>query len=97
MPDIPSLIMQENSQPGYISLKEGAKYSGCYSPGYLSLRARQGKLKAVKIASNWVTTKEWLDEYLIKVENYKKQTADGNKEKKTCLGTCNSYFSSYRI
>jgi len=49
--------MQENSQPNYISLKEVAKYSGCYPQKYLSLRARQGKLKAVKLARNWVTKK----------------------------------------
>jgi len=74
--------MQENSQPNYISLKEAAKYSGCYSQDYLSLRARQGKLKAVKIARNWVTKKEWIDEYLERMENYKKREA-GKKEKET--------------
>lgn len=47
----------------YISLKEATKYCP-YSPDYLKLRARQGKLKAIKIARNWVTTKEWLEEYL---------------------------------
>ena len=28
------------------------------------MRARQGKLRAVKLGRNWVTTKEWLSEYL---------------------------------
>ncbi|MEK9153146.1 MAG: hypothetical protein AAB723_00930, partial [Patescibacteria group bacterium] len=37
-------------------------YSG-YSQEYLSLRARQGKLKAVKIGRNWLMAKEWIDEY----------------------------------
>jgi len=48
----------------YISLKEASE-SCDYSQEYLSLRARQGKLKAVKFGRNWVTTKEWLEEYLI--------------------------------
>jgi hypothetical protein len=50
--------MSEN----YISLKEAAKYC-LYSSDYLKLRARQGKLKAVKMGRNWFTTKEWLETY----------------------------------
>jgi len=53
----------------YISLQEAAKHYE-YSQEYLSLRARQGKLKAVKFGRNWVTKKEWLKEYLEKVEEY---------------------------
>ena len=52
----------------YISLKEAAKTSS-YSQEYLSLRARQGKLRAIKIGRNWTTTQEWLDEYIAKVED----------------------------
>ncbi|MBU1177260.1 NYN domain-containing protein, partial [Patescibacteria group bacterium] len=50
----------------YISLKDASKLCS-YSQDYLSLRARQGKLKAVKIGRNWMTTKEWVDKYIIKV------------------------------
>jgi len=46
----------------YISLKEASKHCE-YSQEYLSLRARQGKLKAVKLGRNWSTTKKWLQEY----------------------------------
>ncbi len=46
----------------YISLKEAAKYCP-YSQDYLKLRARQGKLKAVKMGRNWFTTREWLEMY----------------------------------
>jgi len=46
----------------YISLKEAAKYCP-YSSDYLKLRARQGKLRAVKMGRNWFTTKEWLKIY----------------------------------
>jgi len=53
----------------YISLREATKYCG-YSQEYLSLRARYGKLKAMKFGRNWVTKKEWLDEYLKKTEEY---------------------------
>ncbi|MCD6500943.1 hypothetical protein J7K42_02980, partial [bacterium] len=66
---------------GYISLREAAKYSGRYSQEYLSLRARQGKLKAVKFGRNWVTRKEWVDEYIKQVNDYK------NKYKNNCHQT----------
>jgi len=45
----------------YISLQEVTKFCN-YSQEYLALRARQGKLKAIKIGRNWVTKKEWLEE-----------------------------------
>jgi hypothetical protein len=47
----------------YISLQEATKYCD-YSQEYLSLRARQGKLKAIKIGRNWATREEWVKEYL---------------------------------
>jgi len=46
----------------YISLKEAVKYCS-YSQEYLSLRARQGKLRAIKIGRNWVTKKNWVKKY----------------------------------
>ncbi|MCK4473933.1 hypothetical protein KAU40_01580 [Candidatus Parcubacteria bacterium] len=49
----------------YISLQEATEYCD-YSQEYLSLRARQGKLKSVKFGRNWVTKKEWLEEYINK-------------------------------
>ena len=55
----------------YISLKEAAQYSRVYSQDYLSLRARQGKLQAVKMGRNWVTKKEWIDQYLNEVNEFK--------------------------
>lgn len=53
----------------YISLAEATKYCP-HSQEYLSLRARQRKLKAIKIGRNWITKKEWLAEYLNNVEVY---------------------------
>ena len=56
-------------ESSYLSLQEATKYCG-YSQEYLSLRARQGRLKAIKFGRNWVTRKEWLKEYLEKVGEY---------------------------
>ena len=46
-----------------VSLKEIADFSP-YSQEYLSLRARQGKLDAVKIENMWYSSKQALKEYL---------------------------------
>jgi len=46
------------------------------------LRARQGKLKAIKFGRNWVTKKEWVEEYLAKVEEYN-NNFKAKKEKRT--------------
>jgi hypothetical protein len=46
-----------------ISLKDLAKQSP-YSQEYLSLRARQGKLDAVKIENVWYSSKRAINEYL---------------------------------
>lgn len=67
----------------YISLSDASVYSGCYSQEYLSLRARQGKLKATKFGRNWVTTKEWLNEYLEGVNNYKNSKKKDGKGRVT--------------
>jgi len=56
-------IESEVEEIEYVSLQEAAKKTP-YSQEYLSLRARQGKLKAVKQGRNWVTTKEWVSRYL---------------------------------
>lgn len=55
--------MNSTDTIGYMSLSEAAD-SCRYSQEYLSLRARQGKLQAVKVGRNWVTTRAWLAEYL---------------------------------
>ncbi len=61
--------MEEQNSNTYITLQEAVKYCS-YSQEYLSLRARQGKLKALKFGRNWITKKEWLEEYLKKAEEY---------------------------
>ncbi|MDO8655369.1 MAG: hypothetical protein Q7R48_03045, partial [bacterium] len=66
-----------HTEPQYISLQEASSLSG-YSQEYLSLRARQRKLRAHKSKKSWVTTKEWLHEYIAQVEQWKseKQSKD---------------------
>jgi hypothetical protein len=58
-----------SEEPNYISLQEATKYCD-YSQEYLALRARQGKLKSLKLGKNWVTTKEWLGEYIKGVRGF---------------------------
>ncbi len=62
--------MDKENELVYTSLQEATKYCP-YSQEYLALRARQGKLRALKFGRNWVTRKEWLEEYLGQVEEYK--------------------------
>ena len=50
----------------YLSLADAARMSP-YTQEYLSLRARQGKLQALKLGRNWVTTEDWLNNYLEQV------------------------------
>ena len=65
-------------QTEFISLQEAANYCKIYSQEYLSLRARQGKLQAIKMGRNWVTTKQWVDEYLAQVNDYNNNRTNGN-------------------
>lgn len=67
--------------PNYISLQTATKFCD-YTQEYLSLRARQGKLKAVKFGRNWVTKEEWLKEYLGKVNEYENHINNGARAEK---------------
>jgi len=55
--------------PQYISLKEAEQYCP-YSADYLKLRARKGKLKALKFGRRWVTKEGWVKEYAKEMEGY---------------------------
>jgi hypothetical protein len=68
-------VEKENSEK-YLSLAEAAANSS-YSQEYLSLRARQGKLKAVKLGGTWFTTSEWLSEYTSGGESVTKPVSSG--------------------
>jgi len=66
-----------DSDRQYISLQEATKYCS-YTQEYLSLRARQGKMKAMKIGRNWVTREEWVKEYAREAEAYAKHIREKN-------------------
>lgn len=72
--------MENEKNHNYISLREAAEYTG-YSQEYLNLRIRQKKLKGIKIGRNWATTKEWMNEYVERVNNYKNQRAESKAKK----------------
>lgn len=74
--------MSIGSENDFISLQEATKYCE-YAQEYLSLRARQKKLGAVKLGRNWFTTIEWLQEYVDKAEGYKKKIQKKQKEEFT--------------
>lgn len=71
--------MIEEKESEFISLQEATKYCH-YSQEYLSLRARQGKLKAIKFGRNWVIKKEWLTEYLEKIKENNEKINRTHKE-----------------
>lgn len=62
-----SVLPNSGEKQGLIPLKEAAKYCD-YSQEYLSLLARRGKLSAVKIGREWVTTREAVEEYVLGLE-----------------------------
>ena len=62
--------MEESKDQKYISLLEAARLCS-YSEPYLRLRARQGKLKSIKLGKKWMTTRTWLDEYQKRVEDWR--------------------------
>jgi len=68
----------------YIPLEEASKRVP-YSSAYLRLRILQEKLKAIKKGKSWVTTQEWLDEYMRHVrawEEFQLENGIANGRKK---------------
>ncbi|MCW5201401.1 Fic family protein [Desulfobulbus sp. US4] len=59
-----SIEPDQTEEKMFITLKEAARYCD-YSPEYLSLLARKGRLAAVKMNNkDWMTTKEAIEEYI---------------------------------
>ena len=58
-----SIRPNTSEKQGFISLKEASKYCD-YSQEYLSLLARKGKVSAIKLNKEWVTTREALEDYI---------------------------------
>jgi len=70
--------VEETQNQNYISLLDAAKRCS-YSEPYLRLRARQGKLKSIKLGKKWVTTAAWLDDYERRVQAWR-EAAEAKKE-----------------
>jgi len=93
--------IMSNTNINYISLNEAANLTN-YSQEYISLLCRQKKIKGTKIGRNWVTTKEWVENYVnktkgsgenvisVKIKNTEKQAGSNvfqtNESKDEALG-----------
>ena len=62
-----------------ISINEASHFTP-YSAEYLSLLARKGKLKAIKVSRDWLTTKEAVDEYVDRQLDKHQKILDGFKK-----------------
>ncbi len=58
-----SIEPDQDEKRMFINLMEATKYCE-YSQEYLSLLARKGRIAAVKINKNWMTTREAIEEYI---------------------------------
>ena len=58
-----SIEPDQNEERMFINLKKAAQYCD-YSQEYLSLLARKGRIAAVKINKDWMTTREAIEEYI---------------------------------
>ncbi len=65
--------MEEEKNPDYISLIDAAKLCS-YSEPYLRLRARQGKLKSIKLGKKWMTTSGWIADYERRVAEWRESS-----------------------
>lgn len=66
--------MADDSRQVFLTLFEAAKLCP-YSEAYLRLRARQGKLKSIKIGKKWMTTKDWVNDYVMKSQKWNDKVA----------------------
>ncbi len=55
--------MEENNSKKYLPLKTAAQLYG-YTRDHLGLMIRQNKLKGIKLGSYYVTTNEWMTDYI---------------------------------
>lgn len=58
----------------YITLLEASKLCS-YSEPYLRLRARQGKFKSIKFGKKWMTTTQWIEDYVKKTKEWNEKIA----------------------
>jgi len=83
----------EDKEIKYISLSKAAEMTD-YSQEYISLLCRTKKMKGLKLGRNWVTTADWVREYIdktsgkgefmvpVRIEDGKQGTGKGRSEEK---------------
>ena len=76
------------SSTNLISINKAATYTP-YSPEYLSLLARKGKILAVKVSRDWLTTPEAVLTYLEQQEEMHKRKLEKIQEVKKQLSANN--------
>ena len=90
------MSQKKSNEEEYISLTKATEYCD-YSQEYLSLRARQGKLKAEKIGRNWVITKKWVEEYfgMTNSSQAREQEKKANGFSSSSSFSYDKYFSAF--
>jgi len=68
----------EKNPEEYISLFQASKLCS-YSEPYLRLRARQGKFKSIKFGKKWMTTAQWVKDYVKKTKEWNERMAAKKK------------------
>ena len=66
--------MTEEKKEEYITLFQATKICS-YSEPYLRLRARQGKLKSIKLGKKWMTTADWISDYVMRAKEWNDRVA----------------------
>ncbi len=96
----------EEKETKYISLSKAADMTD-YSQEYISLLCRTKKMKGVKLGRNWVTTSDWVREYIdktkgrgefiipVRIENKKKEIGK-EKADKPEEGSKRTAFIAYK-
>lgn len=75
-----------NNLKKYLSLKAAGQLYG-YTRDHLGLMIRLGKLNGIKLGSYYVTTNEWMNEYIRKFANPKHPTLKNKLSNKLFLKT----------
>lgn len=74
--------VMEDNEVKYISLSAAAEMTD-YSQEYISLLCRTKRMRGVKFGRNWVTTAEWVGEYIDRTKGKVEMRVPARIEKKT--------------
>lgn len=67
-------VQGSESLEDLLSLSEAGRLSGL-SPHTLAQQAERGRLRARKVGGTWITTHQWLEEYLVKHSRRRRASA----------------------